>query len=1259
MRSLGWKLSVAAATLATLLCLTADAAQGAPVPREVPESGSEGAINYRLEGSFHNPDGTPYTDVIGMFLLRLDPFPNTPDRQPVTVFEGQFDLDLPAGLYSIVLEPEPLPFHMPRTKVDLRQDITGLVITLVEDRVPPLGHVPPDASRVTVSGPDAEGYASVTGAAGAVPPYSAVEIANRSAGNLAMVAADADGAFAVPRFYAPPGSAILVKYDLDGDIVAYVWQVATGPDVNLNNITPLVLLPGTMVPVGDPQPRSGATQPFTVVGAWWELTPKAWAGWWLSGTLQVPAQHASDPWLGAIPGEVFTVTAELRMTSPGMGCTGSPTYTAHVNLELLQAFGEDGRANPWGMAFEAHLFTPTGLPINRSGYGKSIHLGGHLVESWTCVSANTLEGAFSASFTIPVSLTAGTYVPRVRIQESDIPLASTEAILPVEDIHLQAASMPPLRIGEPEPPRIPWSLLANETLNGHRGVQAREDVGHYQLYPWVVFPPETVVIPRMDTRSGEPIAYRLEPGASWLSATDRNLPNAPLLPIALPSGELTVEVRKPDGTADVLGPAPVLQSWVQTPATPGGNQINERSGYLGDVFHLSTMSDQFAHVFRQFGLHTIVVNGWVADVYGNTYAVLGTYDVHVAQVLDLDPAQLPTTPFVQGDAFAPGLHVFPPVPAEVIMRLVQMPYSDPERATETIITGGTNRFGYFQPAAGTVITMSQPGEFRVDFTAVYAAPDDVLWMGSMTWGNVIEGPAPMMEAHGRRGMDYKDTTIDDMPAWFIAPDLPPNKIGNEVFYPYFSGDIHWGGVREGHQGEPGDSIQPMITIRDLGATGPDSGPIYDVLKANIARYGGQLRPPPPETESTYTALLKRMAIGEAPLFMTTRTGVSPHAEPEEIDQWGYWYGTSQRPDVRVKELLSEDMSAVSYWGFDDTYGYQIGEAADGDQPGDLKWEFGGAVLRTISETNPLNEYAIYSSLWVLIPDDDALGTRVTPPFRGANGTSIDGGPILTMTVEGEVQEIDVLFLPKGLRPGDVLRVGDVIGFSGHVGPPLDSRVQVTATAPSGLEHAATFRANKIGWVYDPAFDFVVEEPGRWTVDVLVVHDRPLAYAAAPTHHNSGTVMGTTGRFEFYVVEPESPALFIASPQPGWLVWPMEEIEPIVIQGRAPAGTTDVHYTIHDKGVVMGQGVVNPEFDGTFTLVYDAEALQKNFSMLSLTAREGRWEGLADEVSIRLLAVGSETPRAATVTLIGEEVFVESGEDPGGGFRVYLPVVIRE
>ena len=112
-------------------------------------------------------------------------------------------------------------------------------------------------------------------------------------------------------------------------------------------------------------------------------------------------------------------------------------------------------------------------------------------------------------------------------------------------------------------------------------------------------------------------------------------------------------------------------------------------------------------------------------------------------------------------------------------------------------------------------------------------------------------------------------------------------------------------------------------------------------------------------------LEKRLAVHEAPLFITTSSGIDAAVSPEGIDQFAYWYGSSERPDVRVREIISEDNMGTAYWRFNDTYGYQIGESAEGDLPGDLKWEFGGAVFRAPAQGT--NEYAIYSSLWTLLP----------------------------------------------------------------------------------------------------------------------------------------------------------------------------------------------------------------------------------------------------------------------------------------------------
>ncbi|MBN1814057.1 MAG: hypothetical protein JXA14_19625 [Anaerolineae bacterium] len=1115
-------------------------------------------------------------------------------------------------------------------------EVSGQVAPAVISQ--PFPTEPPRADLITVSEADLDGNAVVSGMPGAVEPSSAVMIVNLSSRNIITATADPMGAFEAV-LYAPPGSSIMVKYDPVGDRVEQVWQDAF--EVTKSDISYLSVLPGTVIYAGPPS-TDPSHQDFDAVGSFVNKPdhPSEWAGWAIDGELNLPpGTHVSG-------GDTVFFYTRLRITSPAMHCTGPVTYTPSLNLRLRYLFDGEGHSHPWGAWFTAHLFTPTGLPIEHEAAGDSVPVVTANFEEVYCISEHTIEGTSIGSFMIPLSLSPGTYLLEAYVNHGGVPRTTDLPLVPVWNHTGPLAPLPPITVGDPAPPRVPWTLLADYPINGHRGVRTREDVGHFDMPTRVVYPPHKVVVPRLDRRTMQPLVYRLEPGSNWMSATDRRLPNPPRIPLDLPSGSLTVEVHKPDGSTDVLSSELVRQSSARTPTLPDGTYLDFGTGHVGDIYHLTTLNEVFDYSFEQYGDHVITLEGYVRDVYGNNYAIVGTYDVTVANILDLDPAQLPTTPYVQGDAFAPGLHVFPPVPAEVSITLVQMPYSNPESPIVATITGQANRFGYFQPL-GTEVTMEAPGEFRVDITAVFDGGDDGLWMGTMTWGSVIEGPDPQMIAHGRRGMDHSDDTLYDMPIWFDRAYIQshPEKQGIEVYYPYFSGDVHWGD--ETPSENIGDSIHSIITVEDP----PGGVDIYGIMQSHFSRATNCYRFPP--QGCTAAGFISRTLIGEAPLFITTQSGIDPGVVPEDIDLWGYWYASSERPDVHVRELISEDGMGTAYWRFDDTYGYQIGEPADGDQPGDIKWEFGGAVFRTISEEFPINEYAIYSSLWVLLPHGDPTGLRITAPFRGANGTTIDGGPILTMTVEGAVQEIDVLFLPKGVRPGDVLEVGDVIAFSGHVGPPLDSLVEVVITSPSGVPHHAVLRANKIGWVYDPGFDFPADEPGRWTVDVQVVHDRDLVYTGGPFSHNTGTVMGTLGQYEFYVVEPGSPRLFLTSPESGFITWPQGEIEPIHIRGFAPPGTAAVCYTIHDKGVVMGQGTVIPDSSGAFIVTYDAVALHEDFSMLSLTAHEGEREGLADEVTINLLAVGGEL-RGATVTLIGEEVFVDSAVH-----RVYLPMAIKE
>jgi hypothetical protein len=1199
---------------------------------------------YRLQGELHKPDGTLYTQSIWMNPYPLDTSLPTGEWSGDNVASGQFDMVLPTSRYLLDLSSQPSPYYLPRITADLRSnDITGLVITLLNDRPPALPTVPPDANRITVGGADINGIAAVTGSAGTVEPLSDVVIVNLNAHSMAHTIADANGGFSSSVF-APPGSTLMVKYDPDGwRTIALLSEVATATGtVTYLEFNPL---PGTMVNVGAPPASNSEVQDFTASGGFIEgpstTSHGKWAGWWLSGRV---VAHSGPP-LQAYPGQSVTLqNLVLHVASPAFNCSGQLSITVSMHIFLRYLFAQDGRPYPWSIWFTSFLSTPTGLPIEHEAYGESVNLQTINFTAFACDGAHAAVSMPSQTiFTLPADLPEGMYLIRAVLGTSDVTQADV-ADAPFVSVwyhDADEASLPILTVGDVQSPHIPWTLLGDYPVDGRRGVGAREDAGVYTMPDRVITPPERYILPRLDPRTNAPLVYRLEPGSHWLSATDRRFPTPPHVPLRPETGHLMVTIQKPDGSSTTLGPAAFRQTSQRTPATESGSGIAEGTGQISDLYHLTTRDSAFDYSFDQYGHHIIILNGSVQDIYGRTYSINGTYDVYVARVLDLDPAELPTTPYMQGDAFAPGLHLFPPVPADVTVGVVQMPYSDPNHAFTNIISGKANEFGYFQPPVGTEIRFTRPGEFRVDINAVYTDSNGTLWTGSLTWGSVVEGTNAQIEAHGRRGMDYQSDTIDDMPAWFEVFNLPASKVGIENYYPYFSGDIHWGNEDK----TPGDSIHSIITVKDL----TPSGKIYNTMLADYPRSRNGFRWPPNDT--SLVGLQKRLDVGEAPLFLSTSTGHDAAVYPQEIDQWAYWYGSSERPDVHVREIISEDNMGTAYWRFNDTYNMQIGEGANGDLPGDLKWEFGGAVFRVPSKE--IDEYAIYSSLWVLLPHNDSVGARVTPPFQDATGAGINGGPI--MKLKG--QDIDMLFLPKGVRPGDVLEVGDTISFSGHVGPPLDSRVTVTITSPSGVPHSRQWHANKIGWLYDPTFDFIANEPGRWTVDVAVLHDRPyVGNGVIPMSHNTGTVLGTSGRYEFYVIEPGSPRLAITAPNPGYITWPAGNIEPITIHGITPAGTTAVHFTIHDKGVVMGQGTITPNASGAFDLIYDAKMLNQTFPMLSLTAHEGQWEGLSDEVAINLLALTPSGPRATTVTLIGEEVFVKAGEIPRSG--IYLPVVIR-
>ncbi|HVT45443.1 MAG TPA: hypothetical protein VMT00_13760, partial [Thermoanaerobaculia bacterium] len=403
----------------------------------------------------------------------------------------------------------------------------------------------------------------------------------------------------------------------------------------------------------------------------------------------------------------------------------------------------------------------------------------------------------------------------------------------------------------------------------------------------------------------------------------------------------------------------------------------------------------------------------------------------------------------------------------------------------------SNRYGAF--VAPESFAFGEAGEYRVDVHAT-AREASGSWAGTRTWGGVVAVATPPILAHGQRG-------IDDVPAprpqWFFRNQTTSRLGPSHVFLPFHAGDVAWM--------QRSDSGQPMITYQDL------DGSLLTRMKPAVFCCGAG---------ANFDA---RAAAGEVPLLIGRTDGIDGHVDPSRNDLWGYSYRSVQRPLVRVREEISDDVCSGCYWRFREQYAAQAGIGRNGDLPNDFKFQFGGIVLRGSLIGEPV--YAVYGSLFVLVADDDAHGgTRTFPPFQG-NGGGPDGGPLFTL----KGRNIDLFFHPTAVRPGTILHRGERASFAGYSAPTLPSKIEIVVTSPSGATRTIRGQANAIGWFYDPAQDFVVGEPGVWRAKVMILFDGRTSAGQVTEPFPTGDVLGSReGEFWFYVVDSRSKQLEIES-----------------------------------------------------------------------------------------------------------------------------------
>ena len=745
----------------------------------------------------------------------------------------------------------------------------------------------------------------------------------------------------------------------------------------------------------------------------------------------------------------------------------------------------------------SNLQTRSGLALdNMQG---DIALGMVTVESGQVIRrGDQLLAGLRFELSLPSDLPDGVYVPTfegfAQVGDGDIFAWTDNGIFgesETENLNNPLTRLPiVLNAGEIVSVELPMPLFYENPSDGSRGVLANEDSDTITLSNRVRFNSETYVLP--------PGEYPLEPYLVNQLANSYTDVTAPLMPVLFPGGRLIATITRPDGIVDELPSTAIVQNVLSTPT------IDERDRYGAqspvDVYRLTTLDPVFSnYLFDAYGDYQIELFTTFEDMWGNRYTGGGTYNIVIAEQLDLTPAVLAGTPFTVGDTFHAGLHLAPRVPADVSVRLRVYPL-DGGDVIETYVEGQTSQQGLFIPELDAPIVFDTLGEYVVDYDANYTDVDGRVWSASFRSAGVIgDSDAPLI-LHGQRGLQ---NYYEGSPAWFTTENYPVSdsfdEIAPVVHYPYFSGDVVYLADNQS------EGIHPVIYVQDTAGTYRSwlTGTVQDYVS--------------PSGES-----LERLAVTGALPLMSVLGGppsaYSPALISDLIVNNAYAYIGSTRAGVTVRQFVqggnSSDLSVN--WDSDDPLNGQIGAGILGDRAGDYIFLFGGAIVRNAEAG--IQNASIYASLAVV--GDEESDTGIFPPYAGAAGGP-DGRALFTVRDE----DVDIFFHPTATRAGDVLTIGDTLSIAGQVAPTLQSEVDVRITNPDGVQLTFNGLTNAIGYFYNPAFDFSVDEVGIWTVDITT---RPASVTSAGMPQEplpSGGVLGEiNGSFSIFVVPEVSESL---------------------------------------------------------------------------------------------------------------------------------------
>ncbi len=962
---------------------------------------------------------------------------------------------------------------------------------------------PPNIAQIAVSAPDASGQITITGDSNAVFPGAYIAIRNLYTGETAFTQAGLTGSF----------RALLAGVQGNPFSIS-PSQVALNPDGYAGS------LPGGPATIVS-APHAENLAEFSAAGLLDD------ALWTVEGGFGDTEIATGGRW-----------SARLRVTIPvdtegAMLCQRLLLMPIALRQDLaLTAVTAPDAQNGW-----SHRATRAGVGLVGADapqvLGERCAPVGILTVSPEDNSLVFMNSIYSGSFS--AEMPGGLYVPllevSMRADETDLATAVSMTRLPVV-----------LRVGVDSDliTQIPAALFWDNPSDGSRGTLPAESP--FTLANRVRYDSPTYIL--------SPGEYPLEPYIPNLLANRYDGFGPPLLPLAFPGDLLNVTVIAPDGTRTALS-GEIVQMQAGAASRDEAALFGRQSPV--DTLRLTTRDPQLgAFSFDQYGQYRISLSVEFSDIFGNAYRGGGSYQVLIAEPLDLTPALLPGAPVEVGYPVAVGAHIAPATPAEVTARWQSVELEGATR--EIMLEGAASAQGIFLPEGGAIIA-ENPGEYRLTYEARYTDPQGRLWAGSMTTAGVMVAADSRLIGRGERGVMGQNTI--PAPAWFTARQYvaavggdPENVIVNT---PYNTGD--WAFIG----GDSGDGFAPRFLIQDGGG---------DYMRWMLER-----------------------GLDASSVYQQNMPVAGAHS---------YAYLSAVRPGVTVRQYATygETGDLPLYADSDDPVNGQIGAGIDGMAAGDVIFFFNGAVIRD-EEANILETAAAASTAVVIAnepdpPPRDPLGVRVYP--SGHPGASI---------AYGGDQNVSMFIVPLGAAAGDVYTVGDRLTIAGQVAPIVPADVRVRISAPDGTTFDYEVTANTYGYFFDPAHDLTLDQIGVWTVFLNAEFSELASIGRLEMPLSGGTRGAADGEYQIYVVAddmeplPWNPALTDAAFPPAI---------PYNFSFTAPEDWTNVraYRTLTMPGAVLQDGEVRLT-GRNLTYVYSPDELNDSFPNVEIA---GRVEGIA-------------------------------------------------